>query len=95
MPLSEVVEARAVILCTFEKCLKLLFVLRRVADKFRYRTAALLRCDFDDFECISTDVLREKKTSRFALSASAELQNDCFGDTSWQQYLHWGSQQST
>jgi hypothetical protein len=83
VPFAEVVEARTIVSGTLEKRLKLLFVLRRVANKFRYRTAALLRCDFDNFERISANVFRKKEPTRFALPASAKIQDDCFGDTSW------------
>jgi hypothetical protein len=83
MPLTEVVEARAIISSALEKRVELLFVLCWVADEFSYRTAALLHRDFDDFERVSADVLRENETSCFAPAMPAKLLSYGFGNTSW------------
>ena len=83
MPLTEVVEARAVIRVRSKNASSCCFVLCWVADEFSYRTAALLHRDFDDLERVSADVLRENETSCFAPAMPAKLLSYGFGNTSW------------
>jgi hypothetical protein len=66
MPFAKVVEPRAIISSSFKKCVELLFMLHWIANELHRCTKVLLRRDFNDLECLPTNVLSKYQAASLA-----------------------------